>query len=438
MADETIVITDTVAPADDPSLLDIVDEISIRINGIAAQASTNRPTKSEIIAEVNAVQKKINNKYDWNYLRDVQAVNGYSVGTDTTTLTGGAVSTNTGTVSGTAGSTHYTAEKITVGNTPVFTNTITIPMFLYGGIGALSCNATVSVVNDLNGSPDLTDEVSASATVALDSVVGETATDISFTFAADDAFLKENTAYWIVIKKVYGSTNGRNLVIGTVATSGTSSATTRNSSDGSSWVASISGKVAYTMPNFDCTYLSEIELPLAVQKIYRVYTGSSTNPSCNLLPWQDDKFINDPESTPTDKFVLRTFADTGEQVVYINPSVANIETWYVEYKRKTPVLADDTSLPIIPATYRGLITDQCTLNFWNRSFGQQDPENKQSLLLDITDAIKSMKREYLPHSPLAFSAKFANRTSMDEAEKNPLPNRAFVKRGTNILRTRWG
>ena len=50
MADRTIIITDTIAPSSDEALLDIVNEVSMRINGIEAQETGNRPIKSEIIA----------------------------------------------------------------------------------------------------------------------------------------------------------------------------------------------------------------------------------------------------------------------------------------------------------------------------------------------------------------------------------------------------
>ncbi len=416
----------------DDTTIKIVDYVSRKINGVAAKVTGARPNKAEILETINQLQADECNSHDYTFMRGTANVDGYTVSTTVQTDNPGAPTQHPSTVSSSSVSpTWYWAQKYTNGPTPIKTNTATIPMFPYGGLGALSLTSVLYIVGDNgSGKPNLNDIIASSDAVICDSLLSPGAmSDIPFTFTTK-GFIAENETYWVVVKLVFGYDNGINVGIG-----GTHAATTYGQGcfsidDGATWPAYSLGSLAFTLSSHTCSYNTTITIPLEFAYIYSIYPATSTDiKSSRLYAYAVDRQSNNPESVPAGSFWVTGSDNIGRTIVGFNSAIKNVETWVVEGKKRVTELVNDTDIPQIPASYRGILKYQAVLEFWALGFGQQDANTANLYLKKIEEQRNAMRREYLPKRSSGFRYNRGGGVSMVAPLDSPDPNRVYIQTG---------
>lgn len=437
MSNVTNITTDiNFQSADDENLLTIVNSISRKLMGIDAQTDGVNPNKTDIIDEVNDVQKLILGNYDWRFLRDVGTLSGYSVG-DSATLQAFSATPDieSGLTSGLVSSvTDYIADLYTPAE-DIKPSSIVFKIGALGsGAGVVSGSITGMICPDLNGVPDTANPLYSSDVEAFaDPLYPPTSatSDYTLTFSeqGNDDVLLTGGKYWIVLKMAYASDNGDGMTLGT-----TTGSTTKYLKSGGAWTAS-TVQMYWSITGTEIDFLSELTLSTSVQRVYRLFTGGVGAPVLNLLPWQDDKFVRRPLDIPSQSFIVRPFAESGAIKVWINPTNAKVTTWYIEYKKKVTALSDDNDVPLIPSGYRSIIKYKALLNFLGRGYGQQDAGNLETLNTDIAVLFKGMKSEYLPAPARGFSVSRGGTTSFSAG--HDVPNRTYVDLGNYPQQIVW-
>ena len=430
MADQIILSSNGYqSSSDDETLLSLVNSASLDLIGVPAQVDI-RPTKSELISTLNDIHKKFCNPKDWRFLREVGTVAGYNVLTDTDNFeVSGSTSLDQTIFTATPSTTDYVATKVTF-NTPVFPSTVRALVGQAATGFAVVLDASVLICPDVGGAPDVDNAITTSEVISFDgqNIIAPTSSGkggaVTFNFANTTdigSVVVDGLAYWLVLKLEYAENNGS--AVNTLITNGSNVGAYKRAGD-AAWITHTS-PIWFDFTYYEAEWLSEITLSMQVQKVYRLYAGSISNPSCILLPWQDDKFANRPLDMPMDSFTQRPYAVTGAINIYIKPNATKVPVWYVEYKRKAVTLVNDNDVPLIPSGYRVLLKDKLVLHYMNLGMGTQDSGGAESIAADIALQELAMRREYLPKPAGSFSVSIGGTTPHELVDEYQVPNSMY-------------
>jgi len=404
-------------------LSEIYNSIANDLTGADAQTSGVNPVKTNIIEKINDCQKDIVNSRDWTFMIDTVAIKGFTNTTTQATIVAGFYESAVAALrtQATASKTEYYAQRITTEDKLV--KAISIPISLKIGetgagvpVGAI----TLGVYADSGGSPDLDDQIltSDALTLALNGTFWASQT---FLFTAETDVLLKNTNYWIVFKWVGAANNGDSMYVGVDVTTDTAATTLKTRlNNAATWTTQTGVMLTATLTYYESDYETTLTLPTDVSKIYRIYAGTASKPTTNLLPYSTTQYINSPDEVPMDKFVIRAMTD-GALEVWINPATANNKDYTLEYKKVCTALSDDTDYPVIPRNYRALLKYGPLLYYVTMGLGMQDTGAIALLQARYDKLLRDLRAEFLPNpaTRIGVSRRSMSQTSSPHGNYNP-------------------
>jgi len=438
MGTTNITITDTYQDADDQNLLNLVNAISLKLNGVnASNDGTSRPSKAEIISIINETQKDICNENDFTFLYKTAVVNGFTSTNSDQTKESYSGSVGQQSSMGTSVSqsvVDYYAEKLT-SDSDVVSVPSKVSLYLgrsNTGFGLIQATLTALICPIASGVPDVSNPAASSDLIAVvDSVTdggtslpSSAVTEIEFTFSDSDEILEASTNYYIVLKVSYAATNGDGVYLGGGGTGGTTTKVL-NDSNSRTWTDISAAQIYYNLTYDSGAYTTELTLPVDADKIYRIYEGTVDDPDSNMREYMSTKYMYNPQGQPIDSFVIRRYTSTGFPVVKVKSSKQNVSQWTVEYKKKASVLSADTDIPLIPSNFRGLLIKKPLYDFRADNLGTTDVTEGQlnRLMGEYERALLRLQEIYIPKYVESMTVSRGGETPCSEAFYSEKPNR---------------
>lgn len=401
-------------PADNKTLLEIVNNISQELTGRDAATSGNRPTKAEITKKVNNEILDICAGKNWYFLYARTAVDGFTASINTDTVA---------TVSGTPTAGSLQLNNVTTSLTEDFTTAETyhlkpISATLSLGaaisyVGLINSSITLTIHADNNGAPGATALYTSDAITITDNVTStgitlpvSALTDVTFTFSNVATVLNPATKYWFKLTATPAIGNGRALIWGDV-----------------------SGVAYASLSWYQASLNTELTIPANYENVFRIYSGSATAPTVDLFQYAQDDFMRNPSDVPSNTFVLRTMTN-GQIIAYINPSATSL-LWNVEGKTFPTALSADSDTPVIPRNYRELIEWGVILHYAALGIGTQDKDYIGLIKAKYDERLKSMRRNFLIAPKTHMVVKRGGGVGTWGYGASPEPNRNRVNDGIN-------
>jgi hypothetical protein len=407
--------------------LDIVNAVSLKVSGIPAD-SLARPTKAEILAEVNEVTRQALGRKNWNFLFASAKVQNYESLRNSQFYVnpsmGGSLASHS---TGIAGQTDMYGIDITNQGAAlgeVWTLASAMPTIQVGGIGSIYGTLTAMVCKDVNGVPDVANPIATASYTIVDNLIvnyNGSSLDLSgfvspvFTFtqaSVDDVIVAPAKGY-LVFKMAYssGSTTYLNFLCGQGVT------TALININGAGWErkqsVNITARVDLNYSTFIVNKEGIISLPADVSDLMMVYVGTYAAPTETIGRVMSTEVMLDKGSQPYATYYFYD-VDSGIKRIYIKTTISNATSFNLVYKKQPALLVNDADLSDIPANFRDILVYKATYNFLSRGYGEQDANNLQSLMLDYEKGMIAMKEECLPRKISGFSVNIGGYTPTGE------------------------
>lgn len=445
--------------AQNPTLIDLVNNVSMKLTGRAASMN-GRPTKAEIIQALNDAQDAIvRDKPAYTFLNKIGSVANwrkapgyffYNPGWGLEDATPphsmnpsvlGATWSNT-TVSYFAEKFTQAASTVSIPTTvstriqvqnPGFANLDGTLQVLLVGVSTKDTTDVYADANMPDGVPNLNDIKASSDVITVLNGVGSDANLFghndrpTLTFTFDETYaIGSGESIYAVLVWTPSVLNGANFFIyqNDGVTSGYSY----------SWdSATIVGGPTYPIQRFTTTAgsfgmrmkfwravyaagIHEVSLPTDVATVQRMYDPIS---STNLLPFPYSAYQYRPTEVPTGVFVLTGMDTSGVLKAKLFPGRADITKFYVEYKAKSVWMGEDTDISLIPDGFRDVLIWKAIIELFALNNGiPGNPETFEALYMS---GLRKLNETYLPYDDVAVTVNLGGSTPIDTINARETP-----------------
>lgn len=384
------------------TFLNLIDEISIYINGKAA-TSNSRPTKSEIGVALNDAQILIcNGKQQYSFLRDTEVIEAFTLGNPDNqfnahlvTMPGGN-SQSAVTVPNSAPVTSYIITKLNLINIDNVTriNTAWLQLFKGAGFGNVSADLTPMICNG-DTIPNVNSPIYTGTPINIINNVISTggtlsaSTPIQVPFSFTDAAIANvNNGYWLVIKVStrVGNTSDIGILEWNAVTSNDSGVIS------SSGVTTMSTHTFYAQINYATgDFIETLTIPENARYINRIYSEDEVTV---LQPYPYNRKQWNNRLTPMNIFSITGQDTSGNKLILVRANQQEL-FWYVEYEKIPDLMVNDGDYPIIPKEYVDVLKYKTILVLLanQNTVGM----STEVLVADFNAALKKLNEDYLPY-----------------------------------------
>jgi len=401
------------------SALDIVNAVSLKVNGIPAD-NLARPTKAEILAEVNEVTRTTLSRKNWDFLFKTDNIANYTLlGKNQALYRPYAGSQLVSHSAGTVGQEDYYAYDITANAAALggdlWCLDAAVVSLLAGGIGSVYGTVTLMLCKGTGaGVPDTANPVATKSFAIVDNLITDyygatldisSATDVTFSFTQDtlDSVIVKPGQAFLVMKVAYttGSTTYLDALCGT---GGDYSYSRINSA---TWTLKQNTNFQVRIDIQPATFIVNKEgiltLPADVEVLKMLYVGTFSAPTETIAEYMSTKAMMDKAGQPWGSYFKYDIDIAGNKRIYIKGATDNVTSFNIIYKKQPTLLVNDADLSDIPANFRDMLVYKAAYNFLSRGYGEQDAGNLQALLTDFNAQYLAMREECLPKKSSCFA-----------------------------------